>query len=58
MKMLVLKFDDSVDLTQFPPETEVTINSPANITGHVIVNATSTDPPTIDGNYHISPVIP
>ena len=57
MKVLVLKFDDSVDLSAFTPETAVDISSPAAVSGIVLANATATDPPTIAGTYNITPVV-
>jgi len=56
MKVLVLKFDDSVNLSAFTPETAVNISNPAAISGTVMANATATDPPTIAGTYNITPV--
>jgi len=56
MKVLVIKFDDSVDLSAFTPETAVDISNPVAISGTVIVNALATDPPTIAGTYNITPV--
>lgn len=55
MKVLVLKFDDSIDLSAFTPETAVDISSPVAISGTVIVNATASDP-TLSGTYNITSV--
>ena len=56
MKVLVLKFDDSVDLSAFMPKTAVDISNPAAISGTVLVNAISSDEPTLSGTYNITPV--
>lgn len=56
MKVLVLKFDDSVDLSAFTPETAVDITNPAAASGVVLANAIAADPPTIAGTYNITPV--
>jgi len=55
MKILVIKFEDSVDLSAFTPDAEVVITSPNAVSGDVVANATATDPPTIEGTYNITP---
>lgn len=56
MKLLVIKFEDGVDLSAFTPETPVDISSPNSVSGKVIANAVAADPQTLSGTYNITPV--
>ena len=56
MKLLVIKFDDSVDLSAFTPKTAVDISNPTAISGEVLANAIAADPQTLEGTYNITPV--
>ena len=56
MKLLVLKFEDDVDLSAFTPETVVGISNPATVSGEVLANATAANPASIDGTYNITAV--
>jgi len=56
MKVLVISFDDGVDLSAFLPETAVDISSPVAVSGAVVVNALAKDAPAIAGTYNITPV--
>jgi len=56
MKILVLKFEDGVDLSVFAPDTAVAITAPAEVAGEVLANATASNPAAIDGTYNITAV--
>ena len=56
MKILVIEFDNSVDLSAFNPETPVDFISPAGISGKVVANAVAADSQTLAGTYNITPV--
>jgi len=62
MKLLVVRFDDDVDLTPLPPGKDVSVaNTGATIvtvSGVVMASTSMEDPPTIEGIYQITPVEP
>ncbi len=60
MKLLVIKFENGVDLSALPWDTEVTVSDGTNIvTGKVVTPVGPlADPPTLAGTYQITPFIP
>lgn len=57
MKLLVVKFEEVIDTTPFPPGTPVIVsNLAAELTGIVMANVHMEEPPTLEGNYHIVPL--
>lgn len=59
MKLLIIKFGNEVDLSTLPYETEVTVGDGTNVvTGKVVTPVgPMEDPPTLEGAYHIAPII-
>lgn len=60
MKLLLIKFEDAVDLSALPWGTEVTVtHDPTTVTGKVVTPiGPMEEPPKLEGVYHIAPVPP
>ena len=60
MKLLILRFEDGVDLAALPWGTEVTVSDgTTTVTGKVVTPVGPMEaPPTLEGIYHIAPIPP
>lgn len=62
MKLLVVRFDDDVDVTSLPPGKDVSVATTGativTVAGTVMATTDMEDPPTIEGIYQITPFEP
>ena len=60
MKLLVIKFENKVDLSPLPWDTEVTVSDGTNLVRGKVVTPVGpmADPPTLGGTYLLTPVTP
>lgn len=58
MKLLLVSFEDPVDITPLPKGTPVVVSDGAtSLSGEVMASVDILEPPGLEGDYHIEPIV-
>lgn len=58
MKLLTIRFKDTVDISPLAVGTDVVVSDgTTTASGNVMSRTVMEEPPTIEGDYHIEPIV-